>query len=263
MNILEKIIAYKKPILEKRKNQVSIDDLTNSIYFDKEIISFTKHLTAKNSTGIIAEFKRKSPSKSEINLDANINTITSAYQKYGASGLSILTDEYFFGGNKEDVKIVRPNINIPILRKDFLFDPYQVYEAKSIGADAILLIAEVLSKEKITELSNVANQLGLEVLMEIHTEDQLDKLNDNINMLGVNNRNLKTFEVSIENSIKIVDKIPNQFVKISESGIKTPSDIIKLKNNGFQGFLIGEQFMKNEYPDTYFSEFVTALNNLK
>jgi indole-3-glycerol phosphate synthase len=263
MNILEKIIVHKKPILKERKKKISILDLEKSIYFNREVISFKKHLTQKNSTGIIAEFKRKSPSKPSINLNANIEKITSGYEQFGASGLSVLTDEYFFGGNKKDISSIRPNINIPILRKDFIFDTYQVFEAKSMGADAILLIAEVLSKNEIETLSKTAKQLGLEILMEIHTEDQLDKLNPYIDLVGVNNRNLKTFEVSLDNSIRIVDNIPNHLIKISESGIKSPKDIKLLKKHGFQGFLIGEQFMKKEHPQAYFLEFVNKLQSIK
>ncbi len=248
MNILEKIIQYKKPLLEQQKQKISIEQLKNSDFFDRNTISLKKALINKKSSGIIAEFKRKSPSKPKINLLANVNEITMSYEKYGASALSILTDTHFFGGKNSDVKSVREQISIPILRKDFIFDPYQVYEAKSIGADAILLIAEVLSATQIDELSSLAKNLELEILMEIHSEEQLKKLNKNIDLLGINNRNLKTFEVNIENSIRLSTKIPSYLTKISESGIRSRKDILRLQKYGFKGFLIGELFMKEKFP---------------
>ncbi len=256
MDILQKIIAYKKPFLEQQKRQVSIDKLQNSRFYKRSTLSLSEALTQSGSSGIIAEFKRRSPSKPAINLLADVKKVTTGYQQAGAAALSVLTDTYFFGGKNLDIEQIRNFIKIPILRKDFIFDAYQVYEAKSIGADAILLIAEVLSKNEIIKLAKLANELGLEVLLEIHSVSQLDKFNQYINVLGVNNRNLKTFEVSIENSIGIADQLPENVVTISESGIRSPEDIKRLRTYGFQGFLIGENFMKTAVPEEACKNFI-------
>ncbi len=243
MDILEKIIAYKKPQIEELKKVMPVSLLEKSPFFERQTFSLPEYILVK-PPGIIAEFKRKSPSKSDINIRAVPGQIIPEYEKAGAAAVSILTDSYFFGGNIEDIKNIRPQINIPVLRKDFIFDEYQVLEAKSAGADAILLIAAVLDKKEIKKLTKLASSLGLSVLMEIHHEGELEKLCEGIDIVGVNNRNLKTFEVSLDNSLELVDKIPAEFVKISESGIKNPEDIEILSQAGFQGFLIGESFMK-------------------
>ena len=256
MDILQKIIAYKKQLLEQQKRQVSIEKLQNSRFFKRSTLSLSEALKQSGSSGIIAEFKRRSPSKPAINLSADVKKVTTGYQQAGAAALSVLTDTYFFGGKNLDIEQIRDFINIPILRKDFIFDIYQVYEAKSIGADAILLIAEVLSKKEILKLAKLANELGLEVLLEIHSASQLDKLNPYINVLGINNRNLKTFEVSIENSIQIAGKLPDDIVKISESGIRSAEDVKRLHTYGFQGFLIGESFMKTAVPEEACRNFI-------
>ena len=260
MDILQKIIAHKKPLLEKRKKQISIDALQSSPFYKRSVLSLSKALTKPDSSGVIAEFKRRSPSKPAINLTANVQKVTAGYQKADATALSVLTDTHFFGGKNLDIEQIRDFINIPILRKDFIFDAYQVYEAKSIGADAILLIAEILSKTEILKLAKLANELGLEVLLEIHSASQLEKYNQYINVLGVNNRNLKTFEVGIGNSIQIAGKLPEGIVKISESGIRSPEDIKRLRAYGFQGFLIGESFMKTPAPEETCKNFIGEIN---
>ena len=260
MDILQKIIAYKKPLLEQQKRQVSIENLQNSRFFKRSTLSLSEALKQPDSSGIIAEFKRRSPSKPAINLTADVKKVTAGYQQAGAAALSVLTDTHFFDGKNIDIEQVRNFINIPILRKDFIFDVYQVYEAKSIGADAILLIAEVLSKDEILKLAKLANELGLEVLLEIHSASQLDKINPYINVLGINNRNLKTFEVSIDNSIQIAGKLPGDIVKISESGIRSPEDVKRLRSYGFQGFLIGESFMKTAVPEEACRNFIDEIN---
>jgi len=247
MNILEKIINTKKPVIKKLKEKIPVSEFEKSIFFERDTLSLPEFILVK-SPGIIAEFKRKSPSKPNINLAAEPKIITKEYEKAGASALSILTDEFFFGGKNTDISSVRNEIGIPILRKDFIFDEYQVLEAKSIGADAILLIAAVLSKNEIKKLAQLASSLNLSVLLEIHQEEELEKLCEGVDVVGVNNRNLKSFEVSLENSLEIVDKIPAEFVKISESGIKNTEDLEFLIQSGFQGFLIGESFMKNNDP---------------
>ncbi len=260
MDILQKIIAHKKPLLDQQKWQVSIENLQNSRFFKRSTLSLSEALKQPDSSGIIAEFKRRSPSKPAINLTADVQKVTTGYQQAGAAALSLLTDTHFFGGKNLDIEQIRDFINIPILRKDFIFDAYQVYEAKSIGADAILLIAEVLSKDEILKLAKLANELGLEVLLEIHSASQLDKLNPYINVLGINNRNLKTFEVGIDNSIQIAGKLPDDIVKISESGIRSPEDVKRLRAYGFQGFLIGENFMKTAAPEEACRNFIDEIN---
>ncbi len=260
MDILQKIIAHKKPLLEQQKRQVSIENLQNNRFFKRSTLSLSEALKQPDSSGIIAEFKRRSPSKPAINLTADVQKVTTGYQQAGAAALSVLTDTHFFGGKNLDIEQIRDFINIPILRKDFIFDVYQVYEAKSIGADAILLIAEVLSKDEVLQLSKTAHELGMEVLLEIHSESELGKLNPYINVLGVNNRNLKTFEVSINNSIQIAGKLPDDIVKISESGIRSAEDVKRLQSYGFQGFLIGESFMKTAVPEEACWNFIDEIN---
>jgi indole-3-glycerol phosphate synthase len=247
MDILDRIIAYKSPLVEEKKREIPIQELEKSPFFDRNTFSFPEYILVK-TPGIIAEFKRKSPSKPFINPAASPVAIIPEYEKAGAAAISVLTDEYFFGGNKQDIISIRNAISVPILRKDFIFDEYQVIEAKSIGADAILLIASILSKVQIKKLASLANSLGLSVLMEIHQKEELSKLCEGIDVVGVNNRNLKSFEVSLDNSLELVEEIPAEFVKISESGIRNPEDIEILTQAGFNGFLIGESLMKNKKP---------------
>lgn len=259
MDILKKIIESKRPQVQQQKDLFPIKLLENSIYFNTPIVSLKEYLNRKNASGIIAEFKRKSPSKGDINKYACVEDVTLGYMQAGASALSVLTDQDFFGGKNDDLTIARKYNFCPILRKDFIFDEYQIYEAKSIGADVILLIAEVLSEKEIKSLSKTAKSLGLEVLMEIHSKDQLQKLNDNIDIIGVNNRNLKTFEVSIDNSKEIAKYLPSDFMRISESGINTPSDVLELKEYDYKGFLIGERFMKTPRPQQACKSFIKQL----
>ena len=228
-----------------------------SLFFDREVISLKKSLIEKS--GIISEFKRKSPSKPNINLDAEVLTITRGYEISNSSGLSILTDSKYFGGSNEDITLVRDEINIPILRKDFMLDEYQIIESKSLGADIILLIAACLSKEEVENLSRFAKSFNLQVILEIHSEDELSYLCDFIDVVGVNNRNLKKFETDINNSINLADMIPSDFLKISESGISTSKEIFQLKEYGYDGFLIGENFMKNDDPVSACNDFIRKL----
>jgi indole-3-glycerol phosphate synthase len=259
MTILDKIIENKRKDLEKITGLITIRDLENSRFFKREVISLSESLCDKSKTGIIAEFKRKSPSKGIINSSSLVEEVTSGYFREGASGISILTDTQFFGGSNNDLLIAREKSHFPILRKDFIINEYQVIESKSIGSDAILLIAAVLGKKEITNLARLAQSLGMEVLLEIHNPDELDKVNQYINILGVNNRNLKTFEVNTDISEKIADKIPSLYLKISESGISSPQVIKKLRVIGYNGFLIGEKFMCTPDPVKAFSEFVKDL----
>ncbi len=257
--ILDKIIAHKRKEVLDRKNSVPVASLEKQPYFNRASYSLSESLLKPGLSGIIAEFKRRSPSKGDINPEADLVKVTSGYAKAGASGLSILTDENFFGGKDQYIEQARPHTSIPILRKEFIIDEYQVIEAKSIGADVILLIAECLTKTEVQHLAKMAKSLGLEVLMEIHSEDQLEKCNEYLDIIGVNNRNLKDFSVSIDTSVQLFAKIPNEFVKISESGISKPETIVYLKKVGFQGFLIGEYFMTAKEPERKFETFVKEI----
>jgi indole-3-glycerol phosphate synthase len=259
MTILDKIIENKRRELNLLTEATPVRDLENSILFKRQIISLSEFILDKSKTGIIAEFKRKSPSKGIINSLSAIEEVTSGYFREGASGVSVLTDTQFFGGSNADLLRARNKSIFPILRKDFIIDEYQVIESKSIGADAIILIAAALGKQEINNLSVLARSLGMEVLLEIHEPDELEKINQYVNIIGVNNRNLKTFEVNIDISEKLAAKIPNGFLKISESGISSPRVIKNLRVFGYNGFLIGEKFMGTPDPVKAFSEFVKDL----
>ena len=262
MDILEKIIAHKRKEVAERKSLFPEKLLEKSIFFETKPVSLKKYLLREDKSGIIAEIKRKSPSKGMINPYVSVERTSIGYMQSGASALSVLTDKEFFGGSNEDLTTARKFNFCPILRKDFILEEYQVIEAKSIGADAILLIAAALEKEEIMRLGKKAHELGLEVLLEVHNEEELSAINDYVDVLGVNNRNLKTFEVSIETSIQLSKKIPEQLVKISESGISNPEAIIQLKEHGFRGFLIGEYFMTDSRPERKCEAFIEKLESL-
>lgn len=247
MNILDIIVHSKKAEVVERNFRQSINALKETDLYSRDTYSLSQFLMDETKSGIIAEFKRKSPSKPEINLEADVERITMGYARVGASALSILTDEEFFGGGSDYLLKARELNHLPILRKDFIIDPYQIYEAKSIGADAILLIAEILTKAQVFDFSLLAADLGLEVLLELHDASQVDKISNNINVIGVNNRDLKTFKTSIKSSLDIIEILPD-VCKISESGIHTVDQMLQLSNVGYNGFLIGEQFMSNEDP---------------
>jgi indole-3-glycerol phosphate synthase len=262
MTILDKITAQKAIEVEAAKAEVSIQDLEKSEFFARKTNSLVASLLAENSTGIIAEHKRKSPSKGIINDSLSIEEVTQGYTQAGAAGLSVLTDTDFFGGNKEDLQKARmANPSTPILRKDFMIDEYQVYEAKAWGADVILLIAACLSPEQIKTLSQKAHELGLEVLLEIHDQEELDRSPlAYVDIVGVNNRNLKNFaENNVNASLNLAEKIPANIIKISESCISEPETINLLKSAGYQGFLIGEIFMKEASPGTKLGEFIAKI----
>lgn len=263
MNILEEIIAYKYNQVAERKAAVPLKELERTPFFGRRTVSLTEYIRRKDKTGIIAEFKRKSPSKGDINKNASVEDTTRAYAKAGASGLSVLTDEKFFGGSSEDLSVARNNNDCPILRKDFTVDEYQVIEAKAIGADVILLIAAALDPAVSRKLTGVAHSLGLEVLLEVHDEEELRaNLEVGADLIGVNNRNLKTFEVSLDTSRKLSSMIPRDVVSVSESGISRPEAIVELRKYGFEGFLIGENFMREKEPGTAAADFVRRLSEL-
>jgi len=258
MNILDQIIARKREEVAYQKLLVSESALQQMPFFKAPVLSMSSYLTMPGKTGIIAEFKRKSPSKGIINNTATVKDVTAAYSAHGASGLSVLTDTDFFGGTLQDLTTARLH-ETPILRKDFMVDPYQIIEAKAYGADVILLIAACLSPLAVKELATVAKDIGLEVLLEIHTSDELEHVCDGIDMVGINNRNLKTFEVDLAHSIALAKMLPVHLPKIAESGISKVSTILQLKKEGFDGFLIGENFMKTSDPAAAFEAFVAEL----
>jgi len=255
MTILEKIIAFKRKEVEERKKLISISDLEKSIHFPDSNISLQHFLKDPSKTGIIAEFKRKSPSKGVINSLADVRHVTTGYAREGASGLSVLTDNKFFGGSIDDLLIARKSNSIPVLRKEFIIDEYQVVESKANGADVILLLASALENEEIVRFAGLAHSLGMETILEVHSISELDMNNEHIDIIGVNNRDLRTFSVDLNISVKIAEIIPVQFLKISESGISTPSTVSYLRQAGYDGFLIGEHFMKTEDPVAAFSAF--------
>ncbi len=260
MNILDKIIETKKIEVASQKKVVSIEQLEQYPDFGRKCNSLKKNLLKENASGIIAEFKQKSPSKGEINYAVKVEQVTKAYTEGGASCLSVLTDYEYFGGTIINLAKAREiNPDIPILRKDFMIDSYQIVEAKAFGADVILLIAACLSKEKALELAKKAKEIGLEVLMEIHNAEELKVVNDFVDIVGVNNRNLKSFEVTIETSVELAKLIPEKFVKISESGLRGANEIKYLKENGFKGFLIGETFMKTDNPGEACKDLISQL----
>ncbi|HBV16821.1 indole-3-glycerol phosphate synthase TrpC [Chryseobacterium carnipullorum] len=255
MTILDTIIKRKREEIAISKAEISIENLKNSEFFGRKSFSLKESL--KNKSGIIAEFKRQSPSKGIINDRVQPLEVASAYENFGASGISILTDRDFFGGSFDDILNVRKYINIPILRKDFMVDEYQFYEAKSIGADAVLLIAACLSPDQVQEFTELAHDLDMEVLLEIHTEEELKHFNTRIDLVGINNRNLKDFKVDLQHSVLLKDQLPKEVLSVAESGIYHIDDFKYLKEKGFDGFLMGEYFMKNENPADKFAEFIS------
>ena len=257
MNILDTIIARKRNEVKQRRENRPEKILERHPHFIRQVYSLTNFLADATRTGIIAEYKRKSPSKGIINATATVESVTTAYAQH-ASGISVLTDTEFFGGATVDLENARFNA-VPILRKDFMIDEYQVYEAKAMGADVILLIAACLSPKQVNELGACAKALGMEVLLEIHNEAELEHISDMVDMVGVNNRNLKTFEVNIQTSLQLIDRIPAGKPAIAESGISNVDTIVTLRNAGFSGFLIGENFMKEPDPSVAFADFVHQL----
>jgi indole-3-glycerol phosphate synthase len=260
MNILEQIVEKKKTEVAMRKELFPVKYLEKSIFYETIPVSLKKYLLRPGSSQIIAEFKRKSPSKGMINTYADVEKISVGYMQAGAAALSILTDTEFFGGTSQDLQLARKFNFCPILRKDFIVEEYQVIEAKSIGADVVLLIAAILKPDEIKHLALLAKQLGMEVLLEIHTKEELENIDlTNIDLVGVNNRNLKTFEVSVNTSLMLSEIIPTDKIKISESGISDVDTIAKLKQAGYQGFLMGENFMKQPRPEIAARQFIQSL----
>jgi len=259
MDILQRIVTDKRKEVDLKKSVIPISQLEQSVLFKRKTLSLAK--TLKNSnTGIIAEHKRRSPSKSVINQNLNVFEVAKGYEDAGVCGMSVLTDSKYFGGSLDDLLIARSSCNLPLLRKEFIIDTYQIFEAKAFGADVILLIAAILSKDDIKQFSELAKSLNLEVLLEVHNKEELQKsIMPSLDMLGVNNRNLKTFEVNLQTSKDLSILIPDELVKVSESGIGNVTAIKELQPYGYQGFLIGENFMKTDNAGQSAKQFIEDL----
>ena len=259
MSILKNIVIDLKKELKLKKSIIPVSEYEKMSLFARNTISMSDSIK-KNNFGIIAEFKRRSPSKNEINNKLSVHEVCRNYQIFGASGLSILTNLKYFGGSLEDLALARSACTLPILRKDFIIDEYQIYEAKAFGADTILLISSILTRDEIANLSKKAKELNLEVLLEVHNKEELKEgLIEEVDIIGINNRNLKSFKTDIKISEKLFNQIPDKFLKISESGLNNDNSIKKLKKIGYQGFLIGEKFMISSDPG---KELKKTLENL-
>lgn len=260
MSILDHIVADKKKEVDLRKKIFPLSYWEQSPLFKRDGFSLVKQLK-ESTTGIIAEHKRRSPSRDNINSSLNVHEIALSYEKAGVCGMSVLTDLKYFGGSLEDLIVARAMCQLPLLRKEFIIDSYQLFEAKAHGADVILLIAAVLDRKQIESLSKTAQDLGIEVLLEVHNITELQKsIMPSLDLLGVNNRNLKTFEVSLDTSRELAEHIPDDFIKVSESGISSVNAIQNLRSFGYQGFLIGENFMKTDSPGAAAAEFINSLS---
>lgn len=264
MNILDEIIQHKRIEVAERKRSYPVKHLEQSVYFQSPAISLKEYVLREDKSGIIAEIKRRSPSKGDINASVSVERTATGYEQAGASALSILTDQKFFGGTNEDLLLARTLTTCPILRKDFVIDEYQILEAKAIGANAILLIAAALDSQEISTLARFARSLQLEILLEVHNEKELqDNVDVEVDLIGVNNRDLKTFITDIDISKRLADQIPDHVVKVSESGIEKATTIIELKKYGYRGFLMGQNFMQNSNPEKSCKEFIDELNRLE
>jgi len=263
MNTLEIIVLEKRKQVLADKLACPVERLEQSDHFRRKCFSLKEFLLRKDKSGIITEIKKQSPALGAINPGVNVEKLAIGYEQAGASALSVLTDEKFFGGSNADLVLARENTSCPILRKEFVIDSFQVIEAKSIGADAILLIASILTKDEIVQFTDLAHRLGMEVLLELHAEKELEKVYENVDILGVNNRNLENMQIDLATSRSLVKLIPDRFIKISESGIEDPETVIELKRLGFHGFLIGSNFMKHPEPQKACAEFIQQVNKLK
>jgi indole-3-glycerol phosphate synthase len=265
MDILDTIVENKKLEVTRQIEAVPLDLMMSygAKRMNRSTVSMRDSLR-KSPTGIIAEFKRRSPSKGWLHRDARIDDVAPSYEKNGASACSILTDGDFFGGSFADLRQARELVKIPLLRKDFIIDEYQLYQARVMGADAVLLIAAILTKDECCKLAKTAHELELEVLLEIHSEDEISHLNDDIDMLGVNNRHLGSFHTDVNNSFRLIEAMKKETVKgtdqplfVSESGISDTGIVRELRSAGFKGFLMGETFMKTENPGKTLSLFLS------
>lgn len=261
MTILDTIVAAKRKEIEKYKPLSSIERFKKEGFFwEVSNRSLVQSLLAENSTGIIAEFKRKSPSRGWFkNKELEVEPVVVPYNYFGAAGISVLTDKEFFGGDLDDLIQTKVITDVPVLRKDFMIDEWQIAEAKAFGADVILLIASCLAPREVKQLAAYAKSIGLEVILEIHNDNELDHICDEVDIIGVNNRNLKTFKVDINISLGLIVRIPAGKPVIAESGISNVETIVTLRQAGFKGFLIGETFMKEADPAIAFAHFINKL----
>lgn len=263
MTILDTIVAHKRHEVNRLKEAVSVGQLERSPLFQRQCYSASLFIRRADKSGIIAEFKRASPSKGTINDQVSVREVTTGYAQAGVSCLSVLTDKRFFGGSTNDLQEAREYNAIPILRKDFVIDEYQIVEAKAMGADMILLIAECLSAAEVRTFATLARSLGMEVLMELNQLEEVEKICPELNLVGVNNRDLRTFTVDINQSVEIGRYIPREFVKVSESGLSNPEDVQKLRKHGFEAFLMGEAFMKTTNPAISCAQFIKDAELIK
>ena len=259
-DVLSEIIAHKKIEVEKQKKIVSIKEIEKRISEDSYKLLSLKTALLESTHGVITEFKRRSPSKLWINKEADASIIPLAYEKNGAAALSILTDETYFGGTTTDLQKAIALTSIPVLRKEFIVDEYQLLEAKMYGAHAILLIAAALTVEECKQFTKTAQNIGLEVLLELHDESEIEYISPSNNMIGINNRNLGSFETTVEKSFKMINSLPNEAVLISESGISDPQTVCDLRQAGYKGFLIGENFMKSDNPGASLKQFISSIH---
>lgn len=258
-NILERIVAQTRATVEERKRSLPVAALEDMPLFRRVPVSISSRLRAGTGNGIIAEFKRQSPSKGVINAGADPVEVVRAYAAYGASAISVLTDGPFFGGSLQDLLRVRDAVDLPLLRKDFMVDEYQLVEAKAHGADIILLIAACLSPAEVRKLAATARDLGLEVLLELHGEEELGHLCPDVQLVGINNRSLKSFDVDLRRSMDMAAKVPDSFLKVAESGIHAAEQVKQFREAGFSAFLVGEHFMKQADPGEAFRQFAATL----
>lgn len=258
-NILEEIVANKRTEVEQAKLQVPLEVLKEAACSAPSVRSLRKSIESHHEGGIIAEFKRRSPSKDWINRHAKIEDIIPSYEKAGAAGLSILTDYNYFGGTLEDVIRARKLTQLPILRKEFVVDAYQLYEARVAGADACLLIAAAIGTKLCHKLAAVAHSIGLEVILEIHQAEELEAFSNNVDIIGVNNRNLKVFKTDPSQSEELYDMLPKGALPISESGLLDANIARKLHDIGYKGFLVGEAFMKTAEPGLALENYIKCL----
>lgn len=263
MLILDEIIAHKRREVAERKSLYPVKLLERSLHFDAPVISMKQYLRREQASGIIAEFKRRSPSRGVINAYVSPEKTTVGYMQAGASALSVLTDSHFFGGSSKDLEVARRMNFCPVLRKDFIIDEYQLFESRSIGADVVLLIAEVLTRDEVKQLAGLAVALGMEVLLEVHSREQLEKYVPEIGLVGVNNRDLQTFRVDVNRSAELAGYLPPGVIKISESGIVNAQTMLNLRLSGYEGFLMGDVFMREADPARACAQLVTALKRLQ
>lgn len=257
-DILLKIIANKKIEVAAHKAAIPFTELEKQVEAISRKASF-KEALIQSPTGIIAEFKRRSPSRDWIFKDAKVEEVIPLYSQFGASAISVLTDHDFFGGTLADLQQAASLTTTPLLRKEFIVDEYQIFQAKKYGASAILLIAAALTKDENKRFATCAKSLGLDVLLEIHNEQEAEYIHENVDVVGVNNRNLRTFVTDVDTSYRLAELIPDEYVKISESGISKAETVRELRQAGFRGFLMGENFMKTANPGKALEEFVGEL----